>query len=83
MKTIYKYQIPITEVFILNLPAGAIPLVAKEVGAYSYLWVEVERDNLLEDVVFYIVGTGHPKPDMATKYISTIFSGIFVWHLYY
>ncbi|MCK4828256.1 hypothetical protein KA005_71670 [bacterium] len=85
MKTIYKYSIPITDFFSLNLPMGAKILAFQTQGGLPVIWAIVNPENELEEREFCIRGTGHP--DNSGKldndiYIGTIQTGILVWHLF-
>lgn len=47
-----------------------------------FLWAEVQENNPVVERTFFIVGTGHPIPTQAKRYIGTFQAPPFVWHLY-
>ncbi len=87
-KTIWKYEFPIKDEFILDLPEGAKVLTAfvqkpnQSRDRKAAFWVEVDPTAPLHPYLFMVVGTGNPVPLDATYYIATFPDGPFVWHLY-
>lgn len=88
MKTIWKYQIPLTDNFALNLPVGAKFLHLNPTPQYAGnsalfdSWFEVETDAETVETKFLIRGTGHELPINAGDYLVTFITGYYVWHLY-
>jgi len=83
MKTIWKYPLKLTDHQTIKVPEYGKPI---HFGYQSYqltVWCEVESDNSLYDIKFYIVGTGNQRPVLSTKYVGTCISHPFVWHLYW
>lgn len=81
MKTVFKYPIPISSRFILDLPRGATILTAQDQGGNAQLWAEVEPEAPKVTRYLSIVGTGHEVLGNS-KYICTFQQEPFVWHLY-
>lgn len=86
MRTIYKYEIPVTDTLVLQMPEGARPLPYLEVAGVGRLrlltfWAEVDTDQPQVGRVLHVEGTGHPVADGAT-FIGTARDGVFMWHLY-
>lgn len=88
MKTIYRYQIPITDRPTLSMPAGAHILPAppgeRNDGSDIEIWAEVDTTRPLEPRGFTIVGTGNPMPDEHGAFVGTVVThgGQFVWHIF-
>lgn len=86
MKRIYKYNIPITDVFTLSLPKGARVLAVQEQHGEPFIWCLVKNDAPREDRHFRLAGTGHPIEVLEADlyYIGTWQSlgGTLVWHLF-
>lgn len=89
MKTIWKFQIRITDVQEIEMPKGAEVLTVQEMSGHVYLWAIVgEHSGETENRIFHIYGTGNPMPDIdrlsqARKYIGTVQQAEFyVWHVF-
>lgn len=93
MRTIWKYDVPVTDKVVLEVPDGAkfLPFVADQHGTNGrvlQLWAEVDtrraETHPMEKVSIYVVGTGNPMPDEVGNhgYLGSVVSGPFVWHVY-
>ena len=84
MKTIWKYEIPVTDVVELSMPKDAhiLPKVAAVAPNRLNVWAVVDPANELEIRQFLVVGTGNPLPEEASIWIGTVVTGPFVWHLF-
>ena len=83
MKTIFKYQLAITDEQTLFLPKDAEILSVADQGGMLCMWAAIETCNLPESRVIKIYGTGHTlQPD--ERYIGTIMQagGALVWHVF-
>lgn len=82
MKTIWKFEIPVTDRPLVTMPAGARVLhVAEARPDLLWLWAEVDTDAPTEQREFVIVGTGHPLPAVSEHH-GTVQTGPFVWHVF-
>ena len=87
MITIYKYEIPITDRFTLELPIGAkiLTVQTRRGNTKGSIWAIVESKVEKETRTFRLFGTGHTF-DMGEnyKYINTFqtHGGCLVWHLF-
>lgn len=81
MKSIYKYELAITDSQQIAMPAGSKILTAQAQNGVVCLWAEVDADVKEEFRHFRFVGTGHQLPD-GLRYIATVQTAIFVWHVY-
>lgn len=84
MKTIYKYKIPITDTFSLQLPVDAEILCFQidiKTGTPT-IWVKLIPETEYEQRNFALVGTGNPIEFEDGNYIGTVQLGYFVWHLF-
>ena len=82
---IYKYPVPITDSFILEMPLEAKLLSFQMQNDIPSLWAAVWENSSLEDRKFRVVGTGHDiDMDTVKQFIGTIqqMGGRFVWHLF-
>lgn len=89
MKSIYKYELDITDVQSLMMPAGAVPLTVQTQAAHGTvnLWALVDPEAKPELRRFRIFGTGHPVPDAEAAtlvYIATFQAnhGQLVFHVF-
>lgn len=83
MKTVYKYPIRITDKQLIAFPENAeIKHVGLDPNGVPCLWIELDtkQPDQLRDL--YIVGTGRPIPEEATKHIGSFVQDPFVWHAY-
>lgn len=81
--TIWKYDVPLQDVFELPLPKGASVLTMREQYGELKLWALVDPAAPIEARSFAIVGTGNPAPDETQgTYLATAQCGPFVWHLF-
>lgn len=82
---IYKYPIPVADLFGLDLPRGAQPLCVG-VQDVPCMWVRVDTDPSVPVVrrTFRLVGTGHDLGSApAFSYIGTFhMPGPLVFHLF-
>lgn len=86
-RVIYKYPVPITDAFELELPYGArICLFAtQEASLEPQLWIEHSATGDMRMVTrrFRLFGTGH-RIDNADRmaHVGSVIVEPFVWHLY-
>lgn len=81
MKTIWKYQLDVTDRQRLYMPKGAEILCVQNQGGVLCLWAKVDSGAKPEERVIVIVGTGRPiHRDL--KYIGTVQQVAFVWHVF-
>jgi hypothetical protein len=90
-RTIWKYEIEVTDRQEIELPLGAefLPFVAQQPGQRAHmltLWAYVPRveDDRMQKVPVYVVGTGNSIPDEVGQhgYLGSVQSGVFVWHVF-
>lgn len=87
MKRIFKYEIPITDEFELELPRGVQILTFQAQYNKPVIWAIIDpEEDTFEKVSFKLFGTGHPIPKDANSfsYIGTaqMANGQLVWHLF-
>lgn len=63
-KTIFKYQMPVLEEFVMDLPAGAQIIRMADQGGMFWLWAVVDTTKPLEKRHFRAFKTGAPIPDL-------------------
>lgn len=61
-RTIWKYQMPVQERFIMKLPQGAEIIRMADQGGMFWLWAVVDTKAPLEERLFHAVKTGAPMP---------------------
>jgi hypothetical protein len=84
-KTVWKYEIPIEDYFILELPKGAKPLSVQTQRGVLCLWCLVDQPSFeSEERTFRLAGTGHSIKDDNVLYIGTFQAeeGYFIGHLF-
>lgn len=83
---IWKYEIPVEDSFVLELPQGAKILHIDEQKSAMFLWALIDS-NIVETETqkFKWFGTGQPIDNVdSMSYIGSAVcnGGIFVWHLF-
>ncbi len=86
MIAVYKYYVPVSDRFSLELPIGARPLsVQVQIDAVQ-LWALVDTEAKLETQRFRLAGTGHPidEPADRLEFIDTfqLQGGSLVFHVF-
>lgn len=84
MKTIYKYEVPVTSGVTVQLPEGARLLCVQMQHGNPCLWAQVDSDAPLETRSFCWYGTGHQLPHVPGQYVGTVQlnNGALVFHLF-
>lgn len=59
MLTVYKYPIPLMDIFHLDLPTNAQILHFGSQNDQIYIWAKIDTDSELETRSFRFAGTGH------------------------
>lgn len=62
-KTIYKYQMPVQEEFIMRLPLGAVIIRMADQGGMLWLWAIVDTEQPLVERKFHAFKTGAAIPE--------------------
>ncbi len=82
---IYKYPIPITDSFTIEMPLNAKILSFQMQNECPMLWAAVWENSSLEERKFRLCGTGHYiDMDLVKEFIGTVqqYRHNFVWHLF-
>lgn len=88
LDTIWKYEIPTEDEFILVMPKGSVPLSVGVQEDAAVLWAAVSTQATEEERHrFFLRGTGHPFPELlANRFVGTcqwqIGGRPFVLHLF-
>lgn len=84
MKSIWKFDIPVMDVFALWMPAGAIVRSVQTQRGKPCLWAEVNTDAPKTERRFRLFGTGHEITGNRLEYAgSFLMSGdALVFHVY-
>jgi hypothetical protein len=84
MKTIWKWNIAVTDRQTVNIPEGGEILDVQVQGASMCIWVLVNPDAQAKPRTLYVYGTGHTLPDYPGRYVGTfqIAKGSLVFHLF-
>ena len=87
MLTIYKYEVPIQDSFMLKLPSACKFLAFQSQRDRPQIWMLVDpEDTRTIECEFRLVGTGHSieEPEGNLNYRGTcqIGEGALVWHLF-
>jgi hypothetical protein len=82
MKTIWKYQISITDEQTLSLPQHRKFLSLQLQNGIPCLWFLVDPDTDKESVIFDFFGTGQPINRFIGKFIGTVQLDNLVFHLF-
>ncbi len=81
---VYKYPIPITDRFSIEMPYGHRVLSAQMQNGVPVMWAAGDPTLKMDRRWFYLVGTGNPMQREARlcRFIDTIQDGSLVWHLW-
>jgi hypothetical protein len=86
MKTIWKFQLELTEAQQIWLPNSAEILCVQMQGRTPCLWASLDSQAETWPWMIYLVGTGQPIPEVkGLNYIGTVQMGQFsqfVWHVF-
>lgn len=85
MKKIYKFEIPVMDVFTVNMPAGAKILTVQTQFNKPVIWALVDTEESYYGKAFQLFGTGQTIEDAeGRRYIGTfqLDAGNFVGHLF-
>lgn len=85
MNTIWKFDVPATDTFTLEMPRGAKVLSVHSQGEKVCMWAEVSPGEPKELRTFRTYGTGHDiSGDENRSFIGTflLHGGAFVFHLF-
>ncbi len=86
MLKVFKYTIPTTDYFSLNLPQGAQILTVQTQYEIPNIWALVNPNNPKEERKFRLAGTGHPIEESNKNliYIGTfqLVAGSFIGRLF-
>jgi len=87
MRVVYKYKLASSQQ-VLELRRGFKVVhtgsqgIRNSVGEENFIWIELDLENAIENVVFHTFGTGHNIMNPSYKHIGSIFNGAYVWHIY-
>lgn len=83
MKTIHKYPLKITDVQpILIAPGYRVAHVGLDPIRQLCLWAIIETETQKKPGLIFVVGTGHPIPDLAKTHLGSYVDAPFVWHIF-
>lgn len=83
MKRVWKFPILMMDEQRLEIPFGSKPLyVGLDPSGNPCIWYEVNPQETVSQVMFYVVGTGNPIPTRVNIYLGSFVHGSFVWHVY-
>lgn len=83
MKTIWKFQLQLTDSQSIRMPEKSEILTVQMQGNTPCLWALVDSELPSEGRVIEVYGTGHPVNEVGERrYIATFQSGMFVWHVF-
>jgi len=80
---IWKFQLPVKDEFILEIPQVEQMLSVQVQGSNICLWAIVSTLLDAEKYKFYCVGTGLEFDAIGKSYIGTVQYNGFVWHYFY
>jgi hypothetical protein len=90
MKTIHKYEIPITGNYVeIELPEDFFFLSLQNQNDRCIMWGETDTNSKKEKIGFIVLGTGHDIERITENlkmrrgvYVGTVQIGAFVWHIF-
>jgi hypothetical protein len=82
-KIILKYEVPISNIFQLEMSKIAEILTVQNQRGQLCIWAKQPvSDQVMVTRTFMIIGTGHEFDDGNTKYLGTVQVDVFVWHIF-
>lgn len=82
MKTIWKYELEITDEQYIDMPKNARVLSAGNQNGKLCLWAMVSTEAKLIPHRVAICGTGLPCYESSGNFIDSVQIGQFVWHVF-
>ena len=83
MRTIYKYNLAPVDEQTIGLHKNYEILSVQNQHGMITLWVMIDTDQLMTEVVFYVVGTGNPMPPRRfINFLGSVQIPPFVWHVF-
>jgi hypothetical protein len=83
VRTVFKYPLLVTDIQTISTHEGAKALtVGRDPQGTFCLWAEVDTKKTLVEAKVFIVGTGREVPANATRYVGSVVTAHFVWHIY-
>lgn len=84
MKTIYKYQLDVTDVQTLHIPKNSKILNIQTQREIPCIWALVDTNEKIEDRKIKIYGTGHECGPGREEYIGSfqLENGALVFHVF-
>lgn len=85
---IYKYDLPVVDKAVVSMPKGAEVLTVQVQNDWPdsqvRLWAKINLEAPIESRMFFVVGTGHPMPVEAGRFIGTfqLNEGRLVFHVF-
>jgi len=95
MRTIYKYELEITDFQQIKVPVRSSVRSVQEILGKLYVYIEIDLSEreFFTMLDFRIVGTGNPiefltsidplSTDRPYNFLSTVKNGPFIWHVYW
>lgn len=86
MRTVYKYEIPITDWTEIQATRHAKVLSAGMQNDHLYAWVLVDTEHEPQKFRFRVAGTGHDLDTLdhvnAPDFVGTVFLETLVFHIF-
>tara|TARA_R110000796_G_scaffold248884_1_gene376175 strand:- start:158 stop:424 length:267 start_codon:yes stop_codon:yes gene_type:complete len=83
MERIFKYPVPVTDFFTLELPTNYRILTVQIQYGDPYLWAVVNDEYSNTEALFKLYGTGSPIDDHGERYVGTFQLRSLVFHLFH
>ena len=82
--TIWKFPIPISDNFVVEMPAGATILTVQVQAKKPFIWAVVDPEKPIEQRRFALRGTGHWLHPAGWNYVGSfqMNDGVIVFHLF-
>lgn len=84
MKTIRKYPLAVADQQTIEVPARTVFISAQMQRGRLCVWAIVDTSRANELVDLFIVGTGHPMPEVSKTllFVGTVQEDDLVWHVF-
>lgn len=84
MRTIWKFSFRLKPEATFSMPKGAEIIHVAEQHGDVHLWAIVDDAKTAEERKFFLIGTGHPLPDVKLSHLGTalVYHGDLVLHVF-
>lgn len=80
---IYKFPLRLVDEQVIDVAETFHPLCVQMQKDVITVWAEIDPKSAAKKLTFFIAGTGTELTKRECKYLGTVQTGAFVWHVYH